>query len=89
MRDDEIAPEEDNVYSPEGREEIMEDDGITPLEEGFMEGAEGGGQEAKCRFCGEPLGDKEDVVEREIDGSIERFCSDDHAEKYIKEKSEE
>ena len=33
-----------DVYSEEGREELVDDDEISPEEEGFMEGAEGDGQ---------------------------------------------
>jgi len=85
MSDDEVPKEEENVYTEEGRESLVENDEISPLEEGFMEGAEDGGQEGKCRLCGEPLGDAENVFEREVKGSLERFCSSDHAEKYAKE----
>ncbi len=80
-----MAEEEyDDVYSEEGRESLVEDDEISPEEEGFMEGANGGGQGAKCRRCGAILGD--DFIEKEIDGEIYRFCSDECAEKYSKKK---
>ena len=71
---------ETDVYTEEGREELMEDDAITPQEEGFSEGAEGKGSMAKCSHCGKILGnDKTSIVEREIDGKIELFCSNAHA----------
>ena len=38
-----------DIYSEEGREDLVEDGEISPAEEGFMEGAEGNGQGAKCR----------------------------------------
>ena len=38
-----------DVYSEEGREELVESDEISPTEEGFMEGAQGDGQGANCR----------------------------------------
>lgn len=74
-----------DVYSEEGREKLVEDDEITPGEEGFMEGAHDDGQGAKCRKCGKPLLDN--FIEREIDGEIYRFCSERCATKF-EEKQE-
>ena len=73
-----------DVYSEEGREELVDSDEITPEEEGFMEGAHDDGQGAKCRKCGKPLMD--DFVERKVEGEIFRFCSDECSEEYMKEK---
>jgi hypothetical protein len=73
---------EEDIYSEGGREELVEDDEIEPWEQGFMQGAEGGGQGAKCRKCGKPLVD--DVVEKEIDGENYRFCSEECAKKFEK-----
>ena len=87
MSDEEIR-DDDNVYSAESREELVEDDAMTPEEEGFMEGADGDGQEAKCAYCGEALIDRSKIVEEEFDGQVLRFCSDDHAEKYAKKLEE-
>lgn len=83
--DEEKEESEENrdIYSEEGREELVEDDEIEPWEGGFMQGAEGGGQGAKCRKCGKMLGDK-NFVEKEIDGDVLRFCSEDCANKYDK-----
>lgn len=69
-----------DIYSEEVREEMMDSDEITPLEEGFMEGASDLGQGAKCRNCGKPLEDK--FVEKEINEEFCRFCSDDCVEEY-------
>ena len=77
-------PDDEDIYSEKGREDLVDDDEISPEEEGFMEGAEDGGKGAKCRRCGKVLGD--DLVEKEIDGDIHRFCSDKCAGKYSKEK---
>lgn len=74
---------EEDIYSEEGRESLVEDDEITPAEEGFMEGAHDDGQGAKCRKCGKPLLD--DFVETEINGEICRFCSDNCLKKFEKE----
>ena len=51
-----------------------------------MEGAEGGGQGAKCRKCGKILSD--DFIEKKVGKEIYRFCSDECAEKYAKGKEE-
>lgn len=79
--------DEKDIYSEEGREDLVEADEISPLEEGFMEGAEGDGQGAKCRRCGKILMD--DFIEKKIDDEICRFCSDECADKYSEEKKEE
>lgn len=77
--------EEKDIYSKEGREDLVEDDAIEPWEEGFMRGAEGLGQDAKCRFCGDVFIGADSVFEEEINGEVMRFCSVEHAEKF-KEK---
>ena len=71
------AGEQDaDVYTEEGREELEESGEISPLEEGFSEGAEGP-KTAICAHCGAPLGDREEsVIEREISGEQLLFCSD-------------
>ncbi len=76
-----------DIYSEEGREELVDSDEISPAEEGFMEGAEGDGQGAKCRKCGKILMD--DFIEKKIDGEICRFCCDECADKYSEEKESE
>lgn len=74
---------EENIYSEEGREEMLEeDDEITDLDEGFMKGYEEGAKSAKCPICGEVIG--YDFVEREIDDDVYRFCSDEHADVYMR-----
>ena len=85
VRDDEIGKKEGNVYTQEGREELLENDEISATEERFMEGAEGGGQDAKCALCGAVLGDMESTYERDFDGDIYYFCSEEHAMKYAGE----
>ena len=83
---DEPSGRDADVYTDEGLEELEEDDEIAPWEEGFMEGAKGGGQGAKCRRCGKILID--DFIERQIGTSIYRFCSEKCAEQYKKNKDE-
>lgn len=81
--DDEII--DDDVESEEAREDMVDSDAISPEEEGFLEGAEGGGQGAKCRKCGKILDD--DFIERRNeDGDIIRFCSDECCDEYFENK---
>ena len=48
-----------------------------------MEGAKGRGGENCCAYCGKLLGEEEtEIYEREFDGEIKKFCSEDHAQKY-------
>jgi len=72
--------DDEDIYSEEGRENQVDDDEISPAEEGFMAGAEGDGQGAKCRKCGKILTD--DFIEKKVDDEICRFCSDECADKY-------
>jgi len=71
-----------DVYSEEGREELLEDDQVSPAEEAFAEGAVDRGRQGKCAHCGKVLSqDQKEVIEREIDHKIEFFCSDECASK--------
>ncbi|MBU4502218.1 MAG: hypothetical protein KKA79_06485 [Nanoarchaeota archaeon] len=77
---------EKNLYNEAGRDELVEDeDEATDLDEGFMKGYDEGAKMAKCPVCNSILDD--DLVEREINGEVHRFCCDEHAEKYAKEHS--
>ena len=78
--------EEEDVYTPKGRNELLEDDEITPVEEGFMEGAESYGETGKCANCGKIL--TGDFIEREINGRVYRFCSEKCAEEFEKRLKE-
>lgn len=85
--DMDIGEKNEDVYSEEGRENLLDDDEIDAEEEGFMEGAEGRGQLAKCDQCHKVLSDDPDkTVELEIDGELFLFCSDRCAEKFKKTK---
>lgn len=84
----ELGEKEGDVYSKEGREELEEDDEIENWEEGFMEGASGGGQLGKDALTGEPLMEEE-TVELEMDGEHYRFVNAENAEKFRKKKREE
>jgi hypothetical protein len=73
---------EEEVYSKKGREKLTEEDEIEPWEEGFMEGASDKGKEGHCPVCGKPLSeDKEEIIEKEIDGETVQFCSEKCAKK--------
>jgi len=83
-RDDQMqkldsGEKEVDVYSDEGREELVESGEIQSWEEGFAEGAEGKGHMGKCACCGDVLGE-DDIVERNIDGKHLVFCSNKCAE---------
>ena len=80
---------ETDVYSEEGREDLVDSDEISPAEEGFMEGAKDAGQLGKDALTGEPLMDVDDVVETEIDGKFYRFTNKENAIKFKKKKKEE
>ncbi|MCX8147172.1 MAG: hypothetical protein N3D84_01755 [Candidatus Woesearchaeota archaeon] len=76
---------DEDVYSYEGREKELEDDEIEPWEQGFMLGAKGPGQGAKCRKCGKILINMDEVFEKKIEGELCFFCSEKHIEEYEKE----
>ena len=82
----EEGTKDEDVYSEGGREEMQENDEISPGEEGFSEGAEGDEQkgiEGDCPTCREPLGDREEgIVEREINGVKMKFCCEKCAVEY-------
>jgi len=46
---------EEDPYTQEGREVMEDEDEMDNVEQGFMEGASGGGQLAKDALTGEPL----------------------------------
>jgi len=77
---------DDDVYTKEGRENLVEDAEIADWEEGFMEGAAKTGSGAKCRNCGKILMDADSVVEKEIDNEDMKFCSDHCSESFEKRR---
>ena len=77
-----VGEKEVDVYTEEGREELMEEDEVSPQEEAFSKGAEAKGSMGKCAHCGKVLSQQQDeVVEREIDHKSYLFCSNDCASK--------
>lgn len=85
--DIELGEKEEEIYDDEARESLLDDDQIEPWEEGFMEGAEMDGQDAKCKKCGGAI-TKENAVEKKIDGEICYFCCNKCLEEYEKEHEE-
>jgi len=67
--------QEADIYTEEGREELEESDEIEPWEQGFSEGAEGS-ESGVCAHCGKPLGDIDEVIEREVNDEKLFFCCD-------------
>jgi hypothetical protein len=66
---------ETDVYSGEGREEMMEEDELAGWEEGFSEG-ETNNELAHCAQCGEVIGQNASrIVESESDHTKYVFCS--------------
>ncbi len=79
-KDIEIGDKDEDIYTDEGREVAEDEDEISDVEEGFMEGYEEDEKAAKCAYCKKILGD--DFIEEEIDGEMLRFCSERCANKY-------
>ncbi len=78
----ETGEKDEDVYSEEGREELVEDDEIDAWEEGFSEGAAGKGGLALCACCEKVLNQsKKKLIERMIDGKLFLFCSQECAQK--------
>ena len=75
---------DEEVYSSEGRDKLVEEDEISPWEAAFMEGADNDGQQAKCRKCGKMLDRSGPIIEKVVDGELHRFCSDKCAEEFDK-----
>ena len=88
--DMETGEKEGDVYSEEGRENLENNDEIEPAESGFMEGAEGRGKKGSCAECGALISEDDgNIVEKEINGEVKWFCSEEHAENYSKKHKEE
>lgn len=69
----ELGEKEEDVYTEEGREKLVEDDEIDTWEAGFAEGVKGK-ETLVCRNCKKIIGDN--PVEKRIDGKLHWFCSD-------------
>ena len=83
------ADSDEDVYTEPGMEELEESDAISPLEEGFMEGETSEGEQTVCGNCNKVLGEDNNIVERELKGTIHRFCSLTCAEHFTAEGPKE
>ncbi|MBI4738786.1 hypothetical protein HY772_04445 [Candidatus Woesearchaeota archaeon] len=79
-----LGIKEKDVYDRVSRDVLVEDDELSPWEAGFMDGAEKGGQHAKCAGCGVILS-RGSTVERKIAGKLLWFCSETCTKKFKKE----
>ncbi|MFO8016446.1 MAG: hypothetical protein R6U32_05055 [Candidatus Woesearchaeota archaeon] len=84
----EMGNKEDDVYSDEGREDLVENGEITSIEQGFMEGAELDGQQAKCANCGQML-TPGNTIEKQMEGETKWFCSEECVQRYEEKHKEE
>lgn len=83
----EEGEKEENIYKDSGREVMFDEDEITDVEEGFMQGFEEGEKSSICQICKKVLSDEEsEVVEIDYKGDTYRFCSKECAEKFAKKK---
>lgn len=68
-----IGEKEEDVYTEEGREQLVEDDELEPWEAGYAEGAKGD-ETLLCDNCRKILG--RNPIEKRINGEMHWFCSD-------------
>lgn len=88
VREMETGDLDEDIYTDEGRDLAEEEDEISEVEAGFMEGYKEGEKIAKCSTCKQVLSDDpDDIVEEEINGDTYRFCSERCAEVYLKKQS--
>ncbi len=82
--DIELGKKNEDLDTEAGREEVLDEEGINPTEEGVMEGYEAGEGEhlSVCDHCGRILKGPEGIVEAEYDEKMYRFCSDKCAGKF-------
>ena len=79
--------EDEDVYTKEGEELLIEDDEITDIEEGIMEGYEEGENLINCAQCNKELVDNK-FIEEEIDNTQYRFCSEQCARRFTAKKKD-
>lgn len=78
-----LGEKEEDIYDETGREMLLEEDEIAPDEEGFMEGYEEEGS-AVCKNCGDELNKESQIIERQINNKIVRFCSEKCLKEFLK-----
>mgnify|MGYP001586791383 CR=1 FL=1 len=88
MKEMETGDLDEDIYTEEGRDLAEEEDEISEVEAGFMEGYKEGAKIVKCSTCKQVLSDDpDDIIEEEINGDTYRFCSEKCAEVYNKKQS--
>ncbi len=75
MKDKDYDESEENVYSEDSREAYMESDGISPEEEGFMQGYDDADKEHK-----------EEKEEKAVDEKEPEFSDDEEANDKLEEE---
>ena len=65
----------DDLYSKEEREKLVEDDEMSPEEDGFMQGEEE--EIGNCSNCNSPINEKTKAVNKDIHDNTLWFCSKD------------
>ncbi len=88
--DEDEQPEDDqgDVYSDGSRSEMVEDDEMSPEEEGFMEGFEKDSKKVRCAYCKKIIIDPDDAIEKEQEGEVFLFCSEECYQAFKKEEAE-
>ena len=89
MADNEKLDDEGDIYSGNSRSELVEDDEMSPEEEGFMEGFEGDQRSIACAQCKKIIIDPDDAIEVEINNEVYLFCSDECYQEFKKFHKEE
>ena len=77
-----MAKEQPSTDREEGRDDLMDADEISNIEEGFAESYDHEQTQVKCQNCEKMILDT--AVEREFRGQEYFFCSINCAEMYIK-----
>jgi len=79
---------DEDVYTEEGREELIEEDEIEDSEEAFIEGYENENL-AYCNYCRKNFTDEEDIIEEKENEKKMRFCCKKCQDEYHKEHDKE
>ena len=77
MTDYDKVEDEADIYSGDSRSELVEDDAMSPEEEGFMAGFEGDSKAVSCAQCKKAIIDPDDAIEREVENEVYLFCSEE------------
>jgi YHS domain-containing protein len=87
MEESQENEDESDIYSEGSRTELVEDDEMTPEEEGFMEGFDRDSKKIVCADCKKIIIDPDDAIEAEVDNETYLFCCEECYTKF-KERNE-